>query len=275
MKPHGWTGLAILAASEVLLLAGVGPVAVYFTPLAWTGYILALDAWIHRRAGSSPLVDRRGEFFLLCAISVAVWYLFEGYNLLTESWRYRGLPDSLALRYAGYVWAFATILPGMLLTAELLESFAGGPRGEGPPRTYPRRTGIVLVAAGAACLLLPFLFPSGYLIPLVWVGFVPLLDPILARLGGPTLLSGRPGPRRAVFLAAAGLLCGFLWEFWNYWAEARWVYSVPYLPEVKLFEMPVLGYLGFPPFALEGYLLYHFLRRLLPGRSRPSARSMY
>ncbi len=37
-------------------------------------------------------------------------------------------------------------------------------------------------------------------------------------------------------------------------------YSVPYLGGVKLFEMPVLGYLGFPPFALECYAMYHWLR---------------
>jgi len=36
--------------------------------------------------------------------------------------------------------------------------------------------------------------------------------------------------------------------------------AVPYLGHVKVFEMPVLGYLGFPPFALECYAMYHWLR---------------
>ena len=35
---------------------------------------------------------------------------------------------------------------------------------------------------------------------------------------------------------------------------------MPYLGSLKLFEMPVLGYLGFPPFALECYAMYHWLR---------------
>ena len=39
--------------------------------------------------------------------------------------------------------------------------------------------------------------------------------------------------------------------------------TVPYLGDVKLFEMPVLGYLGFPPFALECFALYHWLRGAL------------
>ena len=33
---------------------------------------------------------------------------------------------------------------------------------------------------------------------------------------------------------------------------------MPYPPAVKLFEMPVLGYLGFLPFALECFAMYHF-----------------
>jgi hypothetical protein len=38
---------------------------------------------------------------------------------------------------------------------------------------------------------------------------------------------------------------------------------------VKIFEMPVLGYLGFPPFALECYAMWHFLRGRL-GAAPPS-----
>jgi hypothetical protein len=34
--------------------------------------------------------------------------------------------------------------------------------------------------------------------------------------------------------------------------------------------MPVLGYLGFPPLALECYAMYHWLRGHL-GQSRPAA----
>jgi len=33
---------------------------------------------------------------------------------------------------------------------------------------------------------------------------------------------------------------------------------------VKIFEMPVLGFLGFPPFAVECWVIYIFVRSLLP-----------
>ena len=35
----------------------------------------------------------------------------------------------------------------------------------------------------------------------------------------------------------------------------KWIYHVPWASEPKLFEMPLLGYLGYLPFALELYLL--------------------
>ena len=62
--------------------------------------------------------------------------------------------------------------------------------------------------------------------------------------------------------AAAGLLCGLWWEAWNYGAAAKWVYTLPVLNFGKIFEMPVLGYLGFPPFALECAVMYNFMRAL-------------
>jgi hypothetical protein len=40
---------------------------------------------------------------------------------------------------------------------------------------------------------------------------------------------------------------------------------VPFAGDLKLFEMPVLGFLGFVPFAFAAFALYHFLRALLPG----------
>ena|GEM_PF-5482197 len=49
---------------------------------------------------------------------------------------------------------------------------------------------------------------------------------------------------------------------------------MPYLGDVKFFEMPVLGYLGYPPFALECWALYIFARSLLgprPGGAETSA----
>ena len=36
----------------------------------------------------------------------------------------------------------------------------------------------------------------------------------------------------------------------------KWIYNVPILPDVKIFEMPILGFGGFPPFAVECFAMY-------------------
>ena len=98
----------------------------------------------------------------------------------------------------------------------------------------------------------------------VWLGFIFLLDPLNARLGGESLLVDlRAGRRdRLINLALSGLLCGVLWEFWNYWAGAKWHYTVPIMENLKVFEMPVPGYLGFPAFAVECFTMYVFVRTI-------------
>jgi hypothetical protein len=83
-------------------------------------------------------------------------------------------------------------------------------------------------------------------------------------MGNKSLLADleKGNPRTLYSLLISGIICGPLWEFWNYWAGARWHYTVPILGHVKIFEMPVLGYLGFPPFAVECYVMYYFARNV-------------
>jgi hypothetical protein len=104
-----------------------------------------------------------------------------------------------------------------------------------------------------------------YLAAPVWLGFILLLDPINARMGGESLVHDFRNGRfdRLVNLAASGMLCGVLWELWNYWARAKWHYTVPIMERFKVFEMPLPGYLGFPAFAVECFTMYVFVRSLV------------
>ena len=125
-------------------------------------------------------------------------------------------------------------------------------------------------------LALPFFVSPAlalYLAAPVWLGFIFLLDPINARLGSESLWddwrAGRPD--RIINLALSGLLCGVLWEFWNYWSRAKWHYTVPIMEELKIFEMPLPGYFGFPAFALECFTMYVFVRRAVTRDGRAIA----
>ena len=125
-------------------------------------------------------------------------------------------------------------------------------------RVHPWRpsSGILRVAvvAGVIGAVLPLLVVSTWLVPLVWVGWVLILEPLNYLRGRPSWLAdlGVGDASRVLGLLASGAICGVLWEFWNYWAATRWTYTVPYLGGVKIFEMPVLGYLGFPPVRPRG-----------------------
>jgi hypothetical protein len=207
---------------------------------------------------------------------VPLWLVFEFYNVhALGNWRYVGLPESLPLRYFGYAWAFATIWPGIFLTAELvwcLRTRGMPPAAPTPAAESPGRLGWSSLAAGAAMLAGPLLYPSPYLAAPVFLGFAFLLDPLNARAGAESILgdSRRGRYDRLINLLAAGLICGFLWEAWNYRAGAKWLYTVPILPEVRIFEMPILGYGGFPAFAVECFTMYVAVRRWIwRGAVRP------
>ena len=271
---YGWIGLVVIALSEAGMLARIEPFYHWHTPIAWTGYILLADAVVWKRRGSSWLRNNPAELFFLACASVPLWVIFEMYNKYAiHNWYYTGLPDDLLLRFFGYAWSFATIWPAMFETGDLISSLrdrrAPTNRADEPVPRSLRSAGWICVAAGALMLVLPFLLRetpvATYLAAPVWLGFILLLDPLNARAGSESLLGdwrdGRLG--RAINLLGAGLVCGLLWEFWNYWSGAKWIYNVPILPNVKIFEMPILGFAGFPVFALECFVMYVAVRRWL------------
>jgi hypothetical protein len=190
------------------------------------------------------------------------------------------------LRAFGYAWSFGTIWPAIFEGAELVGMWRGSTRGARTHRpmtdanvdrsAFDRRiivrepVGVwswLSIVAGAALLAWPVLRPSPYLAAPVWLGFVFLLDPVNAYLQDESLFADVRARRydRLINLVSSGFLCGILWEFWNYWARAKWHYTVPIMENLKIFEMPLPGYLGFPAFALECFTMYVFLRHVCFG----------
>jgi hypothetical protein len=264
---RSWIGLAVIVVSEAAMLMRVEPFYSWHTPIGWTGYILLVDGIVWVRSGTSWLSSARPEFAFLAVMSVPLWVVFEMYNKYTlHNWYYVGLPENLVVRYAGYVWAFATISPAIFETGDLVSSFRDSGRRFPPARRVPLDVrGAAMIAVGVLMLLLPIVYPSTYLAAPVWLGFILLLDPINAHAGEESIRGDLSAGsyRRLINLGIAGLVCGLVWEFWNYWAGSKWRYNVPILPEVKLFEMPIAGFLGFPPFAVECFVMYAAVRRLI------------
>jgi hypothetical protein len=245
--------------AEFLMFRGFEPVAVYFTPIAWTCYILLADAAVFAIRGGSRWHDNRAQLAGVAALSIPLWLIFEAYNLRLQNWTYVGVPRAWPLAILGYGWSFATITPGIFETADLIESF-GWFRASKPVH-FASAARWVMILFGIACLIVPLVAPqriAARLFVLVWIGFVFLLDPINYLLRLPSFIGDFAQGSRSRFYSflISGFVCGWLWEFWNYWAAAKWHYIFPMFQAWKIFEMPAPGFLGFLPFALECYVMY-------------------
>lgn len=256
---YGWAGIALLAAAECLMFLHIWPINVYFTPIAWTAYLMIVDAMVLAAAGRSRLHAAPARLFIAGLLSIPLWLIFEAYNLRLANWTYVGVPVNWAGALFGYGWSFATITPAILETADLIEAF--GWFKPSRPIRFSRTSKNLMIALGLVCLSLPVALPThigAYLFGLVWIGFIFLLDPINEGIGAASLLRDLADGRSARFcsLFVSGWVCGWLWEFWNFWAAAKWHYIFPIMEHDKIFEMPVAGYLGFLPFALECFVMY-------------------
>lgn len=256
-------GLALPIAGFVMTGAGWGAmwgVVSFWNPVAfaamWTGAALLLW-WT---SGRYPGAARHSA---LAAISVPVWWWFELVNQRVENWEYVNPFKPGPFWYAVLAsTAFATVVPALCAATAVLRScFGGGPELSG----VSRRLASWEVGLGVVCQASVFAYPK-VAYPFVWIAPFLVIDGLGGMVTGRSLLAdmkrGRWG--EAMLLGGAGLLCGVLWEFWNYWSTPRWIYHVPLLGFGKVFEMPILGYLGYVPFAWSLARLVDLLDRHLP-----------
>lgn len=260
---HLWTGLALIAVFWPLnwLLPGA-PTMYLFFPL-WLGYALTADGLVLRWRGDS-LLTRNGlrGYLMLFALSVVAWWAFEAINARTGNWRYAGVEGVGPLAYALLSsLSFSTVMPAVFATAELVRAFEWVERlGRGVRIAPTRRVLTTFAVLGAAMLALVLAWPTWFY-PFVWGAAFLLLEPVNAMLGRPLLLDwlGRCDWRPVVALGLGALITGFFWELWNYFSYPKWTYHTPGTEFAHLFEMPLLGYLGYPPFALELFVLAQLL----------------
>ena len=262
LSPHGWAGLFLISAAWPLnwALPGMRTHLLFF-PL-WLGYALAVDALVLRWRGTSLLTRSPRDFALLFACSAPAWWLFEALNWRTQNWEYLG-----AERFGGLTYfllttlSFSTVMPAVFETAELVRSAGWMRRLSNGPRLKPTRPLLLaMLGVGFAMAALSMSLP-GYFYPFLWGSAFFLAEPVNAWLGRPSLLGylGRGDWRPVVALALGALVCGFFWELWNFYSYPKWTYHTPGVEFLHVFEMPLLGFLGYPPFGLELYALAHLI----------------
>jgi hypothetical protein len=266
-------GLVVPDVSRAELPAPVGTlgvvaryVAINMTALCWIGYLLVFDglltrlAWLRGDRSLTPLRARPNRFLVAWLTSIPVWCFFDWVNFYyMDAWTYHGLPEQRWSRFVGYFIAFAAISPGMFLAAQLFQHL-----GFARLRTAGVRIGrpiqVIVFLLGLVFAVYPFFVTEPIANLTLWVSLIFLLDPAVYWLNGPSIIgdwrAGRWG--RTLALMAGGAVCGLCWEFWNYWALAKWTYHLPFLGSLesyRYFEMPLIGFQGFLPFAIECWVM--------------------
>jgi len=261
----GWLGVALCLVFWTISWVPWPPAEALrshaFSPL-WLGYILTVDGLVYRRKGHSLASRGVGRFLGLFPASALLWWLFEYVNRFVQNWYYLGLTGKTPLEYVLFATpSFATVLPALLETAELLGStrwvqtrFARGPAWASAGKWS---WGLAIVgASGLFCMG----WNPTWFFPFAWIGPMLVLVPFVHRwMPGRSVLTkiARGDYRELVALSLCGPVCGVFWEMWNFHSSPKWEYQVPLVMFAKVFEMPALGYFGYVPFGWECLLIWN------------------
>ncbi len=260
--PHGWIGLGLAVLFWILNWTLPGTRTHWgFFPM-WLGYCLAIDGLVFLRTGTSLFTRSLRKYIGLFLVSAPVWWIFELLNLRTQNWTYIGAEIFSPLEYAFWTTlSFTTVIPAVFGSAEFFASF------EFVKRLAPslvigtdKKTTASFFALGWIMLVLMLLYPKIFF-PFIWLSIYFILEPINVSKGNRSLAhwTAKGDWRPVIALWLGVLLTAFFWEMWNYYSYPKWIYHVPWGNWLHIFEMPLLGYGGYLPFALELHALYHLV----------------
>ena len=254
------TAAVALIAVLLLRVYEIPPVPTWFYVLAWYPTLIILDEVVVLLGGES-LLARPRELAVMLWWSAVIWLLFEAINFRLRDWYYVFLPAGRLERWLGILVSLATVVPAVLLPERVLDGL--GVWRDLRFRSFglePRHLDIA-GWVGWGLLVAVLIFPR-YLYAITWGAVWLIAEPQLYRRDPERSLFAdiaRGSWGRIARLMAAGLFAGALWESFNALARGRWIYTVPFLEHWKIFEMPLVGFIGFPFFALEVWSLYYLL----------------
>ena len=267
-KWYGLLGALMIVLAEVNFIFKLEPFASWYFPIIWFGCIFVIDSLIYKLRKHSLMHNDRQQFIFLMALSAIIWWIYELLNAQTGNWNYwsNGAPVAgmTLFIFAKRTLEFSTVLPAFFETFELFKTLNLFSHAQ--LKKVHKITKLFLFAmvgfgifSLAAQLIAPKIF-----YPLIWLAFFFILDPINYLHKQPSIIKHLEDRRLHVpaITLLSGIVLGILWEFWNYWAVIKWTYNIPYLGFLKVFEMPILGYLGYLPFALSLYAMYYFVYSL-------------
>jgi len=263
-KKYGYLGIVLILFAQLNFFFKLKPFDLWYIPIIWWGYLLLVDALTFHLSGKSLLSTYPKKFWLVVLLSIPLWSVFEWYNLFTHNWYY------INYTFLVHVVNFTIIFPAVLETYTLLKALRIFERFHLKRKhEISQRLITIIILMGIISGVLPLVFPK-YGFFLIWVGLFLLFDPINYVLGNPSVIKhlhdGKLNIPLCLFFGA--IICGFFWEFWNFWAFPKWFYEIPFVGFFKVFEMPILGFIGYGPFGWEVYSMYNFAAGIFSKKKR-------
>ena len=257
----GWVAVVVMAVGWVLSwtrFRWFSSWQGYPYALLWAGFIALVNALCVKRCGRSPLTHDTKHYLILFPVSSLFWWFFEYLNRYVWNWFYVGVPRNIPpSRYliAATVF-FSTVLPAIVSVAAFLSTFRLFDESiySGMAKVNIRsRTSIAVLSLLTLFGLTGIVFCPQFAFPFLWIspsmGFL-LLQVLMKE---PSVLDELADGRWGLVFrfAVSAVICGFIWETWNYYSYTKWVYNVPWVERWKVWEMPLIGYSGYLPFGLE------------------------
>jgi hypothetical protein len=267
-----WVGLALwLIPLTVLWGKFSGPLWLInwaVVPLFW-GFAIFLDAIVYRRTGGLSIIARHPRELLAMGLaSSGGWMIFEWLNFfVNDNWLYPEgdrLSDDQFLLYA--LVGSSGLMVMSFEWYSLFNTWEGfRNRYADGPKIRVGKVGlwIMLVLAYVALFFVPF-FPNQSF-GVLWSAPLVILAAVLGLLSiwSPFRLIREGNYTPVAFLALTYFVQGILCECWNYFSAVHladgtvvtvnpdyWVYSIPYVQILHVFEMPMLGLGGYLPFGI-------------------------
>jgi len=263
---YGWIGICLVLIFWILnwSLSGLRTQWGFFG--LWFGYAILVDAIVFYRKGTSLLKRNVKSYIGLFIISAPAWWLFELFNLVTKNWVYDGRQYFSDLQlFLLATLSFSTVMPAVFGTAELVGTFKWVKNIKWNMQIIPSTQNITkFFIIGIITLILIIILPD-YFFYLIWIAVYLIIEPVNFRLKNKTLLNYTKNKdwRPIISLAIGGLICGFFWEMWNYYSYPKWIYHLSIVNYWHVFEMPILGYIGYIPFSFELFALYHLVAGII------------
>ena len=260
-KKYGFLGALMIILVQINFFINFWFLTAYYFPIIWLGYILVIDALVYKINNKSLINNKPKLFISLFILSVFVWWIFEFLTIFLQNWVYVNIPEP---KWLNFSIAFSTVIPAVFETFELIKSVHIFDDFKISKRYKITKNFLYLVIGFGLFSLIEIVLVPKYFFPFTWLAFFFLLDPFNYLHNKPSIIKNFTERKLKIPLSLflAGMVCGFFWEFWNYFAVPGWRYNIPFFDFLRIFEMPILGYFGYGFFAWELYSIYYFIASL-------------